>query len=145
MCITRRKDGQRRARFSAGPWTPGEGLLRLTPNWVPRSFLHPGKRIKLAPTDWYALGTHRGGIDERWFASTTEAANDGRAWDEGLSYCVFEGQRFLLRDAVAEAGAAIVGKTIWEQVPALAGLLEVLRQHGSHSASHAPAGRSTPR
>ena len=85
---------------------PAKGLLRLTPNWVPRSFLHPGKRIKLAPTDWYALGTHRGGIDERWFASTTEAANEGRAADEGLSYCVFEGQRFLLRDAVAEAGAA---------------------------------------
>jgi len=41
----------------------GGGLLRLTPTWVPRSFLHPGKRIKLAPTDWYALGVHRGGID----------------------------------------------------------------------------------
>ena len=27
----------------------GGGLLRLTPTWVPRSFLHPGKRIKLAP------------------------------------------------------------------------------------------------
>ena len=25
----------------------GGGLLRLTPTWVPRSFLHPGKRIKL--------------------------------------------------------------------------------------------------
>ena len=69
----------------------GEGILRLTPNWVPRSFLHPGKRIKLAPTDWYALGAHRGGIDERWFASTTEAANDNRAADEGLSYCRLRG------------------------------------------------------
>jgi len=93
----------------------GGGLLRLTPNWVPRSFLHPGKRLKLAPTDWYALGTHRGGIDERWFASTTEAANDGRAPDEGLSYCVFEGERFLLKDAVEEAGPRIVGKAIWEK------------------------------
>ncbi|MBN1395480.1 MAG: hypothetical protein JW959_10690 [Pirellulales bacterium] len=93
----------------------GEGLLRLTPNWVPRNFLHPGKRIKLAPTDWYALGTHRGGIDERWFASTTEAANDNRADDEGLSYCVFEGQRFLLKDAVEEAGPKIVGPAIWEK------------------------------
>ncbi|MEN6459461.1 MAG: hypothetical protein ABFC63_11090 [Thermoguttaceae bacterium] len=93
----------------------GSGLLRLTPNWVPRNFLHPGKRIKLAPTDWYALGTHRGGIDERWFASTTEAANDGRAPDEGLSYCVFEGERFLLRDAVEEAGPRIVGPAIWEK------------------------------
>jgi hypothetical protein len=93
----------------------GEGILRLTPNWVPRSFLHPGKRIKLAPTDWYALGTHRGGIDERWFASTTEAANDGRASDEGLSYCVFEGRRLLLRDAVAEAGPEIIGQAMFDQ------------------------------
>ncbi len=91
----------------------GEGILRLTPNWVPRNFLHPGKRIKLAPTDWYALGVHRGGIDERWFASTTEAMNDNRADDEGLSYCVFEGQRFLLRDAVAEGKGKIVGEAIW--------------------------------
>ena len=52
----------------------GEGLLRLTPTWVPRSFLHPGKRIKLHPDDYYAYGAHRGGIDERWFASTTDAA-----------------------------------------------------------------------
>jgi hypothetical protein len=93
----------------------GRGLLRLTPTWVPRSFLHPGKRIKLAPTDWYALGTHRGGIDERWFASTTEAANEGRAADEGLSYCAFEGQRFLLLDAVAEAGPRLIGRAMWER------------------------------
>jgi hypothetical protein len=93
----------------------GKGLLRLTPTWVPRSFLHPGKRIKLAPTDWYALGVHRGGIDERWFASTTEAMNDNRADDEGLSYCVFEGQRFLLKDAVAEAGARVIGKEMYDQ------------------------------
>lgn len=93
----------------------GDGLLRLAPNWVPRNFLHPGKRIKLAPTDWYALGTHRGGIDERWFASTTEAANDGREPDEGLSYCVFDGEKFLLRDAVAEGRASVVGAAIWAQ------------------------------
>ena len=92
----------------------GGGLLRLTPAWVPRSFLHPGKRIKLAPTDWYALGAHRGGIDERWFASTTEAANEGRNPDEGLSYCVFEGERFLLLDAVAEGKGRVVGKDIWD-------------------------------
>ncbi len=107
---------------------------------MPRSFLHPGKRIKLAPTDWYALGAHRGGIDERWFASTTEAANDNRAPDEGLSYVVFEGQRFLLRDAVAEAGAAADRQGDVGEVQALAGLLEVLRQHGPDPAPHAPAG-----
>ncbi|MBM3964904.1 MAG: hypothetical protein FJ308_07510, partial [Planctomycetes bacterium] len=43
----------------------GDGLLRLTPTWVPRSFLHPGRRIKLHPDDLYAFGANRGGIDER--------------------------------------------------------------------------------
>ena len=43
----------------------GEGLLRLAPTWVPRSFLMPGRRIKLAPQDLYASGAHRGGIDRR--------------------------------------------------------------------------------
>ncbi|MEA3342303.1 MAG: hypothetical protein U9R15_20240, partial [Chloroflexota bacterium] len=93
----------------------GGGLLRLTPTWVPRSFLHPGKRIKLAPTDWYALGAHRGGIDERWFGSTTEAANDNRNDDEGLSYVAFEGKRFLLLDAVSEGKDRIVGRDIWDK------------------------------
>ena len=93
----------------------GEGLLRLTPTWVPRSFLHPGKRIRLHPDDYYALGAERGGIDERWFSSTTEAANDGRLWHEGLSFCQFENQQFLLRDAVSEAGVDLVGADIWEK------------------------------
>ena len=91
----------------------GQGLLRLTPTWVPRSFLHPGKRIRLHPDDWYAYGAHRGGIDERWFSSTTEAANEGRVWHEGLSFCEFEGEEFLLRDAVTEAGAQLIGKSMF--------------------------------
>ncbi|MEC7501964.1 MAG: hypothetical protein VX970_09560 [Planctomycetota bacterium] len=91
----------------------GEGLLRLAPTWVPRSFLHPGKRIKLAPNDWYAYGAHRGGIDERWFASTTEAANENRQPDEGLSYIVFDQQRFLLKDAVDERSEILIGEEIY--------------------------------
>ena len=43
----------------------GEGILRLTPTWVPRSFCVPGRRIKLHPDDYYVLGGQRGGIDER--------------------------------------------------------------------------------
>src|SRR5678816_3596762 len=63
------------------------GLLRLAPCWVPRSFLQPGKRLKLDPKDLYAFGLNRGGIDERWFGSTTPAANDNRTPDEGpVSY-----------------------------------------------------------
>ena len=92
-----------------------KGVLRLSPTWVPRSFLQPGRRLKLHPDDYYALGTHRGGIDERWFASTTEAANEGRAPDEGLSYVVAGNEKFLLRDAVAELGAEMVGSYIWKK------------------------------
>src|SRR5438034_8704563 len=92
------------------------GLLRLAPTWVPRSFLQPGLRIKLAPQDTYAYGAHRGGIDERWFASTTEAANEGRVPDEGLSHVVVDGQRaFTLRDAVAQEGARLIGKPLWDK------------------------------
>src|SRR5687767_7298055 len=76
------------------------GLLRLAPAWVPRSFLQPGLRIKLHPDDTYAFGANRGGIDERWFASTTVTANEGRAADEGLSYCIVGKERFTLKQAV---------------------------------------------
>jgi hypothetical protein len=93
----------------------GAGLLRLTPTWVPRSFLHPGRRIKLHPADLYAYGADRGGIDERWFASTTEAANEGRVWHEGLSFCSFEDQHFTLKDAVAESGERLIGKPLWQK------------------------------
>jgi hypothetical protein len=75
----------------------------------------PGRRIKLAPQDVYALGAHRGGIDERWFASTTAAANEGAPEDEGLSYVVHNGRRaFTLREAVAQEGARLVGGPIWD-------------------------------
>jgi hypothetical protein len=92
----------------------GEGILRLTPTWVPRSFLMPGRRLKLHPNDYYAMGAHRGGIDERWFASTTEAANENREPDEGLSHVLHNGKRFTLRDAVAAEGERLIGKAMWD-------------------------------
>ena len=101
------------AKLAAAALSETDGLFRLAPTWVPRSFLQPGRRLKLHPNDYYALGTHRGGIDERWFASTTEAANENRNDDEGLSYCVHGKEKFLLRDAVAELGAEVVGDHIW--------------------------------
>jgi hypothetical protein len=91
------------------------GLLRLTPCWVPRSFLQPGKRLKLHPDDLYAFGLNRGGIDERWFASTTPAANDNRTPDEGLSYVVVNDTRFTLADAVSECGSDLIGTAIWKK------------------------------
>jgi hypothetical protein len=93
----------------------GEGLLRLAPNWVPRSFLMPGRRLKLHPNDYYALGTHRGGIDERWFASTTPAANEGAPPDEGLSYVVHEGEHIPLRDAIEAVGRRIIGAELMDR------------------------------
>ena len=91
------------------------GLLRLAPCWVPRSFLQPGRRLKLHPDDLYAYGLDRGGIDERWFGSTTPAANENRTPDEGLSYCVFDEKRFTLASAIRECGAKIIGDSIWKK------------------------------
>ena len=69
----------------------GSGIFRLAPTWVPRSFCVPGRRIKLHPDDYYALGGARGGIDERWFSSTTPADNGPlTSENEGLSFIVFE-------------------------------------------------------
>src|ERR1700710_433083 len=91
------------------------GLLRLAPCWVPRSFLQPGLRLKLHPDDTYAFGLNRGGIDERWFSSTTPAANDNRTPDEGLSYVTHAGKRFTLADAMSEAGESLIGPSIWRK------------------------------
>jgi len=109
----------------------GKGIVRLAPTWVPRSFCVPGRRIKLHPADYYAYGGERGGIDERWFASTTPADNGPKTSpNEGLSFIVVEDaptsagggrgnagsgrvDRVTLRDAVAELKGAIVGDRIW--------------------------------
>lgn len=91
------------------------GILRLAPCWVPRDFLHPGRRLKLHPNDLYAYGVKRGGIDERWFSSTVEADNEDREPDEGLSYCLVGENKVLLRDAVDLCGAELVGEKIWSQ------------------------------
>src|SRR5699024_5223731 len=96
----------------------GEGILRLAPNWVPRSFCVPGRRIKLHPDDYYALGGERGGIDERWFSSTTPADNGPLTGEiEGLSEVVFEHngstERILLKEAVSELKGDLIGDRIW--------------------------------
>lgn len=97
----------------------GNGIMRLTPTWVPRVFCIPGRRIKLHPDDYYALGANRGGIDERWFSSTTPADNGPlTSENEGLSHIVVEdgaaAETVLLRDAIAELKDEIIGN-LWEQ------------------------------
>jgi len=98
----------------------GKGILRLAPAWVPRSFCVPGRRLKLHPNDYYALGGERGGIDERWLSSTTEADNGPlTSPNEGLSSVVFsDGQRVeqcLLRDAVEGLKEDLVGERLWPE------------------------------
>jgi len=96
----------------------GNGILRLAPAWVPRSFCVPGRRIRLHPADYYAFGGERGGIDERWFSSTTPADNGPKTSpNEGLSFVVFNDgtktEKVTLRDAIAELKEQIVGERIW--------------------------------
>lgn len=90
----------------------GEGVVRLAPTWVPRSFCVPGRRLRLHPNDLYALGAHRGGIDERWFASTTKADNGpGTPYDEGLSYIYVDSQqKVTLADSLAEMPVEFLGQ-----------------------------------
>ncbi len=98
----------------------GKGILHLAATWVPRSFCIPGKRLRLHPDDYYALGAQRGGIDERWFASTSNANNgEGTPFDEGLSSIIFEDgsqiKKILLRDAVAELKGDLIGEKVWKE------------------------------
>ncbi len=99
----------------------GQGILRLTPTWVPRSFCVPGRRIKLHPDDYYVLGGERGGIDERWFSSTTPAKNGPLTGEnEGLSHIVCTDEdgsetQFLLKDAVDELKGELIGDRLWNE------------------------------
>src|SRR5262245_54144167 len=87
----------------------GAGILRLMPTWVPRLFCVPGRRLRLHPSDLYALGAQRGGIDERWFSSTTHADNGlGTPDDEGLSYIYVDGQKVLLLEAMNQMAAELL-------------------------------------
>jgi hypothetical protein len=76
--------------------------------------MQPGRRLRLHPDDLYALGAHRGGINERWFSSTTKADNGlGTPPDEGLSYVRLEaGFRFQLKEAVEAAGDLLLGAEV---------------------------------
>ena len=98
----------------------GNGIFRLAPTWVPRSFCVPGRRIKLHPDDYYVLGGARGGIDERWLSSTTPAMNGPLTGkNEGLSPIVFKDgnseKQILLKDTIAELKGKIIGDRLWNK------------------------------
>ena len=97
----------------------GDGVLRLVPNFVPRPFSRPGRRLRLHPHDYFALGTARGAIKERWFSSVVSAMNGELAPpDEGMSY-VEAGEdindKFLFKDAIEELQEDLIGKELKEK------------------------------
>lgn len=92
------------------------GVFRLAPVFVPRRFSSAGRRLRLHPSDYYALGTARGSIKERWFSSVIPAMNGPLAApDEGMSYVDTTGRRedlFLFKDAVDALGEKLIGKDL---------------------------------
>ncbi len=95
------------------------GILQLIPTFVPRLFSSPGRRLRLAPDDYFALGTARGAIKERWFSSVITANNGPlAAADEGLSYVLYSAKKedkLPLRDIVDEIGAPLIGSDLKEK------------------------------
>ena len=92
----------------------GGGIFCLMPVFVPRRFSRAGFRLRLHPDDYYALGTKRGSIKERWFSSVIPAMNGPLAPAvEGMSYVLpFDGNtagKFTLREAVDVLGRDLVG------------------------------------
>ncbi|GAA4852441.1 hypothetical protein GCM10023221_35250 [Luteimicrobium xylanilyticum] len=94
----------------------GDGIVRLAPSWVPRSFCTPGRRIRLHPDDYFPFQQTRGGIDERWLASTVRAENGPLTGPyEGLSLVVDpDGTLLPFDEFVSHHGAAAVGERLWE-------------------------------
>lgn len=95
-----------------------EGILKLIPVFVPRQFSSPGHRLRLHPDDYFALGTVRGGIKERWFCSTIAANNGPLApADEGMSYVSYgttPEEKFSLKEAVEVLREKLVGEKMME-------------------------------
>jgi hypothetical protein len=90
----------------------GNGVLQLTPTWVPRGFNEPGRRLRLHPDDYFAFGMDRGGICERWLGSVTVALNGPKTGPtEGMSFVLdaATGEKILFADAVEELGADLIG------------------------------------
>jgi hypothetical protein len=114
---TRLSDLARSTRSSAAERVldQGQGVVRLAPTWIPRSFCVPGRRLKLHPDDYFAFGGERGGIDERWLSSAVHADNGPLAGaDEALSFAVApDAERVAFDELVGHLGAKLIGPRLW--------------------------------
>jgi hypothetical protein len=100
-----------------GELRENDGVLRFAPCWVARNFMQPGRRLKLDPRDYYAYGGAKGGIDERWFASTTPADNaEFTIENEGLSFVTAKTssgvEKILFKEIIDFMGQDIIGETM---------------------------------
>lgn len=95
----------------------GNGIFRMVPNFIPVKFGVPGRRLKIHPDDYFKYGTKAGTIMERWLCSLNGArAKDPEYPDKGMSYCISEnGEKFLLKDAVAEMKEELIGTVLQEK------------------------------
>ena len=97
----------------------GNGVLHLTPTWVPRGFNEHGRRIRLHPDDYFAFGMDRGGISERWLGSVTVALNGPKTGPtEGMSFVLADEsgkEKILFADVVEELGADVIGQVLFDR------------------------------
>ncbi len=97
----------------------GSGVLRMVPTFVPRRNGAAGRRLRLHPDDYFALGMKRGAMKERWFTATIPANNGPLApADEGLSHVALDDtaqDRVLFRDVVEEGKAEVVGEPLMKE------------------------------
>ena len=86
------------------------GIIPLQPEFVPRDFLLPGRRLGIAMEDQYAYGPHRGALCERWIASCTTCDNGPLTLPfEGISKAIYRGQRIPLTWICREQPKVVLG------------------------------------
>jgi hypothetical protein len=95
----------------------GDGVVRLAPAWVPRSFCTPGRRIRLHPDDYFPFAPGRGGVDERWLASAIRADNGPLTGAyEGLSLVVDpDGDLLPFDEFVEHHNVDLIGSRLWSE------------------------------
>lgn len=95
-----------------------EGILQLIPTWVPRPFNRPGRRLRLHPDDYFAMGMERGAIVERWFSSITHVETKGAGEYEGMSFVNIDDDpqhAILFKDFIDELGADLIGQELMDK------------------------------